>query len=86
MRLECRLLGAAVIAGLAVGVRVQTALLTMPLLALVTLCLARRRGPAIVAQVSLGVISGLLAWAVPANRRGGRSQRIPATADDRRRQ
>ena len=65
IRLEYRLLGAAVIAGLAVGVRVQTALLTMPLLALVTLLFARHRGPAIIAQVSLAVMGGVLAWAVP---------------------
>jgi hypothetical protein len=62
---EWRLLPAAAIAGLAVGVRVQTALLTMPLLALVTVGIARRSGPAVIARVSVAVLSGVLVWAVP---------------------
>ncbi len=63
--LDYRLLGAATIAGVAVGLRVQTALLTLPLLALVTLVHVRRSGLAAILHVLLAVMVGLLVWAVP---------------------
>ena len=64
-RLQYRWLAAALVAGVAVGVRVQTALLTAPLLALLTVLHARRAGPAVVLQVIGAFTVGVLAWAVP---------------------
>ena len=60
-----RLLGAAVVAGLAVGVRVQTALLTLPLLLFVTLIEARRGRLSAVVHIPVAIACGMLAWAVP---------------------
>jgi len=60
-----RLLGAGLVAGLAVGVRVQTAFLTVPLLAFVTLIEARRGGRSVIIQMPVAVACGMLAWAVP---------------------
>ncbi|MGH9386560.1 MAG: hypothetical protein ACRD2N_19990 [Vicinamibacterales bacterium] len=64
-RLEYRWLAAAFVAGVAVGLRVQTALLTVPLLTVVTLLHARRAGVAIIPQVLGALVVGVLAWLVP---------------------
>jgi len=59
------LLAAALLAGIAVGVRVQTALLTLPLLALVTALRAWQGDRRAMAFVPSAVVVGLLAWALP---------------------
>jgi hypothetical protein len=59
------LLGAALLAGVAVGIRVQTAWLTMPLLTVVTWLCTRQGGPWAIAQVLAAVMVGLLIWGVP---------------------
>jgi hypothetical protein len=60
-----RLLKAGVVAGLAVGIRVQTAVLTLPLLLFVTLIEARRGRRSVVVRMPIAIACGMLAWAVP---------------------
>lgn len=63
--LDYRLAAAALVAGIAAGLRVQTTLLTLPLLAVVTLLCARRRGTVVIGQVAAVLLLGVLSWAVP---------------------
>jgi hypothetical protein len=56
------LVGGALLAGLAVGIRTQTAMLTFPFLAFAT---ARRRDAGAAVSVVIALAAGGLAWAVP---------------------
>ena len=56
------LFASALLAGLAVGIRSQTAVLTVPFLAYVTL---RRRSPAVFAGAAAAFAAGGLAWGIP---------------------
>ena len=61
-----RLVGAALIAGIAVGVRLQTALLTVPVLMLVIVLRGRRRAHAgVMAPALLAFGLGLAVWGIP---------------------
>jgi hypothetical protein len=63
---DIRLAGAAVIAGLAVGVRLQTALLTVPVLFLVAVLRARReRHLGVMMHAFSAFVLGLAVWGIP---------------------
>jgi hypothetical protein len=56
------LFGGALLAGLAIGIRSQTAILTLPFLAYVTL--SRRAAPAVIGVLA-AVAAGAIAWGIP---------------------
>ncbi len=64
-RLEYWWVGAAFVAGLAIGMRVQTALLTVPLLAALAWLHVRHAGTSIVLHITAAFAVGVIAWAVP---------------------
>jgi hypothetical protein len=59
------LVAGALTAGVAAGVRVQAAALTLPLLVVVLISVRRRHGPRIVAGSLIALAAGVLLWAVP---------------------
>ena len=56
---------AAFVAGLTVGVRVQTTLLTLPVFGVLVVLHIKRAGVRIVPAVLLALLAGLLVWAIP---------------------
>jgi hypothetical protein len=63
--LGSRWLGAAFVAGVALGVRVQTSLLTLPLLGVLSLVHARRAGMRTLPPIVGAFVLGVLLWAIP---------------------